>query len=293
VELCRNASIEMTVHETSALAEVAALLPAGSLVFLSRLPKQTWQETIDGAAAIRAAGLEAVPHVPVRALESEAELRWLVESLADAQVKHLLLIAGDVPHPAGAYAASIDVMRSGVLEKHGITRVCVAGHPEGHPRVGEADLRAAELQKFRHAREAGLTLTFVTQFAFDAEPIMRWVAELRSRGIDAAVRAGLAGPAKLTTLLKYAVRCGVGASLRALGERASGFGRLMSEDGPEPLIRKLACADPQIRTALAGIHLFSFGGMLKTCRWLRAVQEGRIKLDDGAGFHVVESTDTA
>jgi len=286
-ELGANGSVEMSVHDVAALAECGALLPAGAQVFLSRLPKQTWQETIAGAGAIHAAGFEAVPHVPVRALEGEKELRWLVEGLAAQHVQHVLLIAGDVPQATPAYGATIDVLRTGLLEQHGIRRVSVAGHPEGHPRVGADELRAAELQKYRHAKEAGLDLTFVTQFAFDSQPILRWASQLRASGIDSPVRAGLAGPAKLTTLLKYAVRCGVGASLRALGERASGFGRLMSEDGPEQLVRELANAEG--RVALASIHLFSFGGLLRTCRWLCAVREGRFALDDGGSFRVVES----
>ena len=175
-------------------------------------------------------------------------------------------------------------MRTGLLQRYGIRRVSVAGHPEGHPRVGNEDLRAAELDKSRLAEDAGLELTFVTQFGFDAAPIIQWVRELRSRGIRNAIHAGLAGPAKLSTLLQYALRCGVGPSIRAIGGgRAASFGRLLGERGPEALVGELARARV-VGLPIEGIHLFSFGGLARTCRWIRAVEEGRFTLDEAHGF---------
>jgi methylenetetrahydrofolate reductase (NADPH) len=283
VGLCRDASVEMTYHDTGKLQECRALLGRTGRVYISHLPQQSWEQTVAAAIEVRQAGFTPVPHVPARRLAGEQELGRLVEQLAGkAAVEQVLLIAGDQP-PVGAFAASSDVMRTGLLQRHGIRRVSVAGHPEGHPRVASDELRAAELDKARLAEDAGLELTFVTQFGFDSAPIVEWVRELRSRGIRNPVHVGLAGPAKLSTLLQYALRCGVGPSIRALGSRAASFGRLLGERGPETLVSELARARPA-ELAIDGIHLFSFGGLARTCRWMRSVEEGRFTVDEAHGF---------
>ena len=130
--------------------------------------------------------------------------------------------------------------------------------------------------------DAGIELGFVTQFAFDAEPIVQWTNDMRSRGLRNPIHIGLAGPAKLTTLVQYALRCGVGPSVKALSGRAASFGRLLGQHGPEALVRELARARER-GLEIDGIHLFSFGGLARTCKWIRAVEDGRISPDD-AGF---------
>jgi methylenetetrahydrofolate reductase (NADPH) len=143
------------------------------------------------------------------------------------------------------------------------------------------------VEKVQFAEQAGLETSFVTQFAFDSSPIIEWVRGLRARGIRNGIHVGLAGPARFSTLLQYAARCGVGPSIRALSSRASSFGRLLSESGPESLVCELA----QARSGgleIDGIHLFSFGGLARTCRWIQAVGQGRFTLDDAQGFVIDE-----
>ncbi|MGH8284810.1 MAG: methylenetetrahydrofolate reductase [Steroidobacteraceae bacterium] len=253
------------------------------------MPRQQWQQTLDASVDVRNAGFTPVPHVSARQLASARELDELLEQLVRrAGVDHLLLVAGDRAQPVGPFAASSDVLRTGLLDQHGIRHLSIAGHPEGHPHVSSDLLRAAELEKVHLAEEAGLEVSFLTQFAFDGAPIVQWAGELRRRGVRSAVRIGLAGPARLSTLLRYAVRCGVGPSIRALGSRAANFGRLLGERGPEALVRELARARGE-GLEIDGIHLFSFGGLLRTCRWVRAVNEGRFALNDAQGF-VIDGT---
>jgi methylenetetrahydrofolate reductase (NADPH) len=284
VRLCQDASVEISFHDAPKVKEVSALLPAGCRVFISFLPKQTWEQSIDTAVEVSKLGLTPVPHIPARLIHSARELDQALAQLAQrASVSQVLLIAGDRPDPAGPFSASSEILRTGLLEKHGISRVNIAGHPEGHPRVSDEILRAAETERVQCAERAGLEACFVTQFAFDSSPIIEWVRGLRARGIRNGVRVGLAGPAKFSTLLQYAARCGVGPSIRALSSRASSFGRLLSESGPESLVSELA----QARSGgleIDGIHLFSFGGLARTCRWLHAVGHGRFTLDDDQGF---------
>jgi len=288
VQLCQDASVEMTIHDALKLQEVATLLPAASRVFISHLPRQSWQETVDAAVAVNKCGLTPVPHVPVRQIASARELDQLLEQVAsEAGVNHVLLIAGDRAQPAGPFACSSDVLRTGVLEQHGITRVSMAAHPEGHPQLSSEVLRASELEKIACAERAGLDAGFVTQFAFDSAPIVEWASELRVRGVRNAIRIGLAGPARLPTLLQYALRCGIGPSIRALTGHGAALGRLLGERGPEDVVRDLARARNE-GLEIEGIHLFCFGGLLRTCRWIRDVAEGRFTLDEAHGFTVDE-----
>jgi methylenetetrahydrofolate reductase (NADPH) len=283
MRLCKDASLEMTYHDAGHLNECRKLLGRTGRIYVSHLPLQTWEQSVAAAIEVQEAGFTPVPHVPARHLANAGELDQLLAQLTrKAGVEHLLLIAGDRA-PIGSFASSGEVLRTGLLQRHGIRRVSVAGHPEGHPQISNDELRAAELDKARLAQEAGFELGFVTQFAFDAAPLVQWTRELRARGLHNPIHIGLAGPARLSTLLQYALRCGVGPSVKALSGRAASFGRLLGERGPEALVRELA-REREAGLAIDGVHFFSFGGIVRTCRWIRAVEEGRFGADDAQGF---------
>lgn len=287
VQLAREASIEANVQDAAHLQEAREFLPAGKRIFVSHLPRQTWQATVSACKAVRAAGFEPVPHVPVRLLPNlEAFDKLLDDFVAQAQLQDLLLIAGDYPRAEGPFSTVADAMRTGLLNEHGIANLCVAGHPEGHPKVAVEEIRRAEVEKATLAQQSGLQLALVTQFFFEHPPFLNWVDEMRRKGVKARLVGGLAGPASLTTLFKFAVRCGAGPSIRALGARPTSLMKLIGERGPETVMRGLAEAKVAGITDFAGVHLFCFGGFLKTCEWLHAVAEGRFKFDDRGGFEV-------
>jgi methylenetetrahydrofolate reductase (NADPH) len=286
-QLAREASIEITLHDMVHLAESRSVLPAGKTLFVSHLPKQQWHETEAACRAVRAAGFRPVPHVPVRLLpDAPTADRVLGGFVKSAQVDEVLLISGDYPQALGPYSEVLQLMRSGVLQRHGMRRVTVAGHPEGHPWVELADIRRAELNKARLAQQAGLELTLLTQFFFAQAPFLEWVRELRAAGVQARLVAGLAGPTKLSSLIKFAMRCGAGASMRVLTARPAAFAKLLGDHGPESVLRGLAQARCEKSSDFAGVHLFCFGGFVRTCRWLQAIADGRFILDDAEGFKV-------
>ena len=286
-QLACEASIEINVHDVGHLEESRRLLPAGKAVYVSHLPKQAWRETEETCRALRAAGFRPVPHVPVRLLPDAATMhRVLGGFVSSAQVDEVLLISGDYPQAAGPYTEVLQLVSSGALQQHGLKRLSVAGHPEGHPKVQLAAIRHAELDKVRMAQEAGLELTLVTQFFFEQTPFLEWARELRSAGVQARIVGGLAGPTKLSSLIKFAMRCGAGASMRVLTARPAAFTKLLGDHGPESVLRGLAQARSDNTSDFSGVHLFCFGGFLKTCRWLQAIAEGRFLLDDGEGFKV-------
>ena len=233
-------------------------------------------DAVAPAARFRRAGLIPVPHVGARHLESAAQLQQFAARLAgEAGVDRILVIGGDRAQPAGPYDSSLAVMQTGVFQKAGITRMAVAGFPEGNPNISEPTLDEALAAKLKFARENGLQLSIVTQFCFKADPIVQWLRRTRNRGIEIPVRVGLAGPARLTTLARYAVRCGIGNSLHVLTEHPS-FAKLLTEKGPEPIIRELATSLRGENGAhplnIAGLHFYVFGGFNKTVDWIDAVR---------------------
>ena len=238
---------------------------------------------IEPARRLRAAGFEPVPHIAVRHTPTADALDELIARLAaEAGVRRILVIAGDRDRPAGPFGSTIELIESGLLQRHGIAEIGVAGYPDGHPRLSADALDRALAAKVEAAGQTGLRLHIVTQFCFDAEPILRWLARLRDTGIEHPVRIGLAGPTTLTTLLRYARRCGVSASAQGLTRHAGLLKHLVGTTAPDGIIRTLAEAAPG-RIGEVALHFFSFGGAAATARWAQAAADGRITLDRARG----------
>jgi methylenetetrahydrofolate reductase (NADPH) len=285
VELASQASIELNVQDVVHLPASRELLPAGRRIYVSFLPKQSWQQTVAACVALKSAGFEPVPHLPVRLIADQKTLEQTLSDLVEqAKVDEVLLIAGDYDSALGPYQSVADVLRTGALVRAGIRRVSVAGHPEGHPKVALDVIRRAEREKLQLAADAGLVPRLLTQFFFEPEPFLRWVEELRCDGIRVETIAGMAGPSKLATLVKFALRCGAGPSIRALGARPGSFAKLFGDHGPENLVRSLAAERLRGETDFSGIHLFCFGGFLRSCGWLHAIGGRRFRLTDDGGF---------
>jgi methylenetetrahydrofolate reductase (NADPH) len=283
----RNFSLEATRPKSSDVEALKAEAPVGTCIYLSALPKRPLDELADQAAMVRTAGLEPVPHVAVRNLESRDEIIRLLTRLRDeAQVRHLLVIGGDRGDAAGPYATSMDLLESGLLQKYGIQHVGLAGHPEGHPRVSNDTLDRTLRAKIDAAEQSGLAADIVTQFSFDNDSIVAWVRRLRDYGIENQVRIGLAGPTNLTTLLRYAQRCGVKASASGLARHAGLMKHLFGVSAPDGLVCSLADAAAHGTLGEVAAHFFSFGGIGATARWTAHAAQGRFTLDGDSGFSV-------
>jgi methylenetetrahydrofolate reductase (NADPH) len=276
-QMLNGYSIEVNPSDSRALNAALDRLTPGTEVFLSWIPGTNPMHMLGPAARLRRAGLLPVPHVGARHLESAAQLEQVAARLADdAGVDRILVIGGDRVKPAGPYDSSLAVMKTGVFQREGITRMAVAGFPEGNPNISEPALEEALAAKINFARNSLLQLSIVTQFCFEAEPIVGWLQRLRARGIDNPVRIGLAGPVRLVTLARYAVRCGVGNSLRVLTEHPS-FAKLLTEEGPEPIIRGIAGSvrsgeNGMLPPGIAGLHFYVFGGFNRTVDWINAAR---------------------
>ena len=267
--LARESSIEVNSLESADLPAARDFLWPGQKIYVSHLPRQTWAQTVETCAKVVAAGFDAVPHVPVRLIENGQQLEEILSALRDAGAGELLLISGDYARAQGPYHQVLDVMRGGELQKYGFTRVSVAGHPEGHPSVALDEIRRAQLEKARHGAAMGLEVTLVTQFFFESTPFIDWARDLRQAGAETRIVAGLPGPASIARLLALARHCGVGPSIRALSSRPRSMFKLLSDRSPDDLLADLATQLQRQPGLFDGIHLYSFGGFLRTAAWLR------------------------
>jgi len=282
--LLDDVSVEITARDRGAATVLAAHLPQGARVHVTFLPDNHYLETVAAARALAMQGLTPVPHIAARSLADAAALADYVSRLrGEAGVSRALLIAGDLASPRGPFADSLSVLQTNELQRHGIRSVAFAGHPEGHPVVAEAVMRGALAAKLRYAAEHGLEASIVTQLCFEAAPILRWARRLRAAGVAAPIIVGAAAPTNPLMLLKFAIRCGVGASAGALTRQTHLIGQLMSDAGPERLIDDLSCGIRRDHTAslgqFVGMHFFVFGPIDKAVAWLARQTNGQLTCD--------------
>jgi methylenetetrahydrofolate reductase (NADPH) len=263
-------SAEVTTPDRKALDAAASRMPPKARVYVAALPKDSPDRQIEVCAQVRELGLIPVPHIVARNIEDRAAFdRLLGRMNREAGVDRALILGGDRDVPAGDFDCSLQLIESGLLEKHGIGKIAIGCYPEGHPRIADDVLEKALLGKVAAARAAGLELILISQACFESAPIVRFLRKLRAQGVGERVRVGIAGPAKRSTLVKYALICGVGASLRALRERQSLAANLLSVETPEKLIRELedaAEAEPGLN--IWGVHFFTFASLTNTIDWV-------------------------
>lgn len=267
--LVGRASIEVTARDQAVVDAVSDAFPRGIDVHVTFLPDDKYEAVVNVAARLRQAGYNPVPHLTARNFASADALNDHLARLADrAGITRVLAISGDVDRPRGPFAETLQMLQTGLLQRHGVNSILVAGHPEGHPAVSEPVMSAAIKSKFSYARAEGLDIQIVTQFAFEAEPIRAWIARMRAAGVDAPVRIGVAGPASTTSLIRFATRCGIGNSLRALRKQGARLGKLLTETKPDDLLRELAAGfDAPAMAPIGGVHVYMFGGIAKTGKW--------------------------
>jgi methylenetetrahydrofolate reductase (NADPH) len=262
-------SVELSPLDDCAGDPLRQLLSPDTAVFVSHPPGVTHHDIVGACVRLRRAGFVPVPHVASRRLASFTQASdFLQRAAGEAGVDRILLIGGD-DAPVGPFHASLDLLATGVVERHGIHQVAFGGYPEGHPAIDTHRLNAALQAKLTLAHRGGLTVSLVTQLGLVAEPILHWIAALRTRAIECPVHVGIAGPASVAMLAQFAIRCGIGASLRALARGHTAIARITAEAGPDQLVSALV-ADENPRAPMAGLHVFTFGGVRRTAEWIRA-----------------------
>jgi methylenetetrahydrofolate reductase (NADPH) len=287
-------SIEALPRELDAASEAWAALRPGTKIYLTRLPKASFADTLAAAGRLRARGFEPVPHLTARTTRNRAELREQLAALvAEAGVEEVLAISGSQSEPAGEFSSTMEMLETHLFERSGIKRVGVAGHPEGEPNIGEAELARALERKNGFARATGLAMYVVTQFFFEAEPVIRWERRIRELGNELPVRAGFHGLSGTAGLLRHAIACGIGDSIKVLTQHG-GLLRLTAVHAPDRLVSEIAAAAAADSASLfAGAHFFPLGGFARTVSWANAVAAGRFRLEPDGTLRVDEPAPSA
>ncbi len=271
-DIVEGASIEVMPRTAEKVADFRAILPAGTRVYVAHIDGTDFADMLATARRLAASGFEVMPHLPARSIPDRATLaHWLERYRGEAGVESALVLAGGRAEPLGEFASSMQLLETGLLD--GFRRVHVAGHPEGNRDIEPAGstrvMDEALLWKQAWAAERGVEMAVATQFVFEAEPVTEWIGRLRGLGVRLPVHVGVAGPAKLQTLIKYAVACGVGPSLRVLQKRATDLSKLVLPYRSDELLGALQSWRQEHPDAgLDRVHVFPLGGIGVSADWL-------------------------
>lgn len=268
-------SLEMTGKDVADLNAAAAILPGGTRVHVTFLSNEDLAMRVAASRAVRANGLVPVPHISARRLTGRAQLEEFLAALRDVDaIADVFVVGGDPAVPAGPYADSESIIRSGLLSAYGVRHVSIAGYPEGHPDVPADVLWHALEVKARALTEQGLDGTIMTQFGFDEGPVLAWIDEVRARGILLPIRVGVPGPAGVKRLLGFARRFGIGANATIVKKYGFSLTNLLGTAGPDAFVAALATDYDPARHGTVKLHFYTFGGLTATAEWAQSFGRG-------------------
>lgn len=274
--LLSGASIEVMPRTAAKIRDVRALLPEGTRIYVAHIDGTPIDDMVATVERISREGFPVMPHVPARSVPSHDALDTWLRRYRDVGATGALVLAGGAPEIRGPFSSSMELLETGLFDKLGYTRLHIAGHPEGNrdidPDGGETAAMAAARWKAGFAERTGAQMALVTQFAFEARPALDWADRLADAGVDLPIHLGVAGPAKLQTLIKYAMACGVGPSIRVLQRRAADLSKLLMPFTPEALLAEIAAArGPASR--IEAIHFFPLGGITASAEFLTSARD--------------------
>ena len=275
----KDCSVEVMPRTAAKVDDFKAILAPGTRVYIAHIEGTPIEEMVDTAKRLSNDGFEVMPHFPARIIADAAMLEdWIDRYQGEAGVTSALLLAGGVDKPHGSLESSMDMMGTGLFDKKGFKRLHVAGHPEGNrdidPDGSDKNVMDALRWKQSFAERTDAEMALATQFCFEAEPVIAWADRLKAEGIDIPIHIGVAGPAKLQTMIKFAIACGVGPSLRVLQKRAKDATKLLMPFKPDEFVTDLAlhkAANPDFN--ISHVHFFPLGGIGKTAEWITEARD--------------------
>lgn len=286
--LVQNWSIEVTPSLLQSI-RLSDYLPPAKEVYVTFLAGTCFSRTIDACIALKQQGFEPVAHVAPRNVSSEKALREGLETLLKAGINRILLIAGGVSKPLGELDSVLPLLSAPWFEQLPLRACAFAGHPEGSPDIQAQSIAEAERIKQNFAQYHQGEHYFLTQFCFDAAPVITWQEDLYRRGIGLPVDVGIAGLAKSRDLLRHARQCGVGASMNYLLKNRHRLRDLFCLTTPDRVLSDLAayCASTP-NHLFRRLHFYPLGGFVPTVRWLRGIEQGRVRFNHRGGFKVYD-----
>lgn len=269
----KNFSIEVMPRTAAKIENFKELLPQNTRVYIAHIEGTPINEMVDTAKRLTEEGYNVMPHFPARIIENKSILTdWINRYKNEAGVEDALLLAGGVNQPYGDFHSSMDLLDSGEFDKAGFKNLHVAGHPEGNMDIDKdgstknVDIAISWKQEFKKRTDAKMAMA--TQFCFESGPVIEWADRMASIGIDIPIHIGVAGPAKLQTMIKFSMACGVGASLRVLKRRAKDVTKLLLPFKPDQFLTELAehkSLNPDF--LITNVHFFPLGGIKTNANW--------------------------
>ena len=268
-------SIEVTPKAASKIENFADVLPKGTRVYIAHIEGTPIDEMVATAKKIYDDGFIAMPHFPARIIQNSNTLdEWIKRYKNEANVKEALVIAGGANKPYGDFDSSIQLIETGLFDRNEFKRIHVAGHPEGNkdidPDGSNKNVSGALSWKNEFSKRTDASIALATQFCFESEPVIKWINSIKEEGIDIPVHIGIAGPAKLQTLIKYSVECGVGASIKVLQKRAKDITKLLKPYKPNTVLKELALyknENPSFN--IEQVHFFPLGGIKQVTEYAK------------------------
>lgn len=243
--------------------EAGAVVPRQVTLTVTASPRQGLDATLALTEHLSRAGFRSVPHLAARQVVDDAHLHEIVRRMDESGVREVFVVAGDLETPLGAYADSAGLLRSMHRLGHPFERVGIAGYPEGHPFISNAELARSLADK------APFASYLVSQLCFDPAAVSAWVGRLRVQGVRLPVHLGVAGAVDRRRLLRVATRIGVGQSAQFLRKHRHAMLRLALPGGyrPDRLVRDLAgeLAAPDRR--VDGLHVYTLNDLRATEQW--------------------------
>lgn len=269
LELIKDFSLEMTGKDVPALIEGRATIAPKTKINVTFLGNEDLDLRVAAAKQVADFGFIPVPHISARRLKSQKELEEFLARLQDVgATDSVFVVGGDPATPEGPYEDSLEVIRSGVLQRFGVREVSIAGYPEGHPDITKERLWSALEDKSAALREQNLGAVVLTQFGFDTDPVENWIRDVRARGIHSPIRVGVPGPAGIKRLLGYARRFGVASSAGIAQKYGFSLTNLLGTAGPDRFIDDLATRLTTHSDADdVKLHFYTFGGLQATSVW--------------------------
>ena len=260
-------SVEVTPKAASKIENFEDYIPSGTLVYVAHIEGTPIEEMVETAKKINDQGFCAMPHFPARIIKDKNVLEdWIFRYKNEANVSNALLIAGGANKPYGEYDSSIQLIESELFDKADFNNLHIAGHPEGSmdidPDGSTTNVDQALSWKNEFSKRTDANMAITTQFSFDASSVINWANNIKDAGIDIPVHIGIAGPAKLQTLLRYSIECGVGASIKIIQKRAKDLTKLLLPYKPTNIITELAtykAKNPSFN--IEKVHFFPLGGI--------------------------------
>lgn len=273
-DILTGCSIEVMPRTAENVEDFPSILPAGTRIYIAHIDGTPIDDMVATAKRLVEDGYTVMPHFAARSIADADMLGdWIARYQGEAGIAEGLILAGGASEQRGTFSSSMELLDTGLFDKAGFRRLHVAGHPEGNrdidPDGGDQAVMDALRWKQAFNDRTDADMAIATQFAFEAKPMIAWAKRLRTEGIDLPIHLGIAGPAKLQTLIKFAIACGVGPSLKVLQKRAMDVTKLVMPYEPTDVVAELDAAkaeDPDF--PIEALHIFPLGGIKTSAAWV-------------------------